>query len=51
MDRKRGKGPIWLRRLDLVARQFREEKPLPVRAEERIDMVLSLMTEGLVCLY
>jgi hypothetical protein len=51
MDKKRGKVPIWLRRLDLVARQLREERPLPVKAEERIDMALSLMAEGLICLY
>ncbi|MFQ5802023.1 MAG: hypothetical protein ACE5JQ_03890 [Candidatus Methylomirabilales bacterium] len=51
MDKKRGKRPIWLRRLDLVAKQLRDERPLRVKAEERIDMALSLMAEGLVCLY
>lgn len=43
--------PIWLRRLDLVAKQLRGERPLPERAEERIEIALSLMAEGLACLY
>jgi hypothetical protein len=51
MDKKRGKVPIWLRRLDLVARQMRGERPLLLKADARIDMALSLMAEGLICLY
>ena len=51
MDKKRRKGPIWLRRLDLIAKELRDERPLSVKAEERIDMALSLMAEGLACLY
>jgi hypothetical protein len=43
--------PIWLRRLDLVAKELREERPSSAPAEERIEAVLSLMAEGLVCLY
>lgn len=51
MDKKRRKVPIWLHRLDLVARQLRGEKPLSLEAEARIEMALSLMAEGLICLY
>ncbi|MFQ5849279.1 MAG: hypothetical protein ACE5JU_01675 [Candidatus Binatia bacterium] len=51
MDENRGKVPIWLRRLDLVGKQLREERPLPINVEERIDLALSLMAEGLACLY
>lgn len=50
MGKKRGRVPIWLRRLDVVARQLREEGPPPGPAEERIETVLSLMAEGLLCL-
>jgi hypothetical protein len=43
--------PIWLRRLDLVAKQLREERPSSAPGEDRIETALSLMAEGLVCLY
>lgn len=43
--------PIWLRRLSLVGAQLREGSPLPAGAEQRIDLALSLMAEGLMCLY
>jgi hypothetical protein len=43
--------PIWLRRLDRVAKELREERPSSAPAEERIEAALSLMAEGLACLY
>jgi hypothetical protein len=43
--------PIWLRRLDLVAKELRGERPSSAPAEERIEAALSLMADGLVCLY
>lgn len=50
--RKKPEGvPIWLRRLDLVAKELREGRPSSAPAEERIEAALSLMADGLVCLY
>ncbi len=49
--KKRSRVPIWLRRLDLVAQQMRGERGPGRGAEERIDMVLSLMAEGLASLH
>jgi hypothetical protein len=37
--------------LDLVAKQLREARPPSAPAEERIETALSLMAEGLMCLY
>lgn len=51
VGKKPERMPIWLRRLDLVAHQLRTERPLSGKAEARINMALSLMAEGLACLY